>query len=153
MIELVAPTEELVQKIADNMRKEDVAEVWASHHHLPYDALMGGWEVSDYNTVVLVDGEPICMFGLAKGDLLSGSGVVWLLGCDLAKKHKRVFLKISKPIIDEMLTICPRLSNMVHAKNKASIRWLKWLGFTIEEPVPHGPDKELFHYFHLERCD
>lgn len=76
MVELVAPTEELVRKIADNMRKEDVEEVWASHRRLPYDALMGGWEVSDYNTVVLVDSEPICMFGLAKGDLISGSGAV-----------------------------------------------------------------------------
>lgn len=151
MIELVAPNEDLVRKISDNMRKEDVAEIWASHRHLPYDALMNGWEVSDYSTVVLADKEPICMFGLSKGDLLSGSGVVWLLGCDLARKHKRAFLQISKPIVDEMLTICPRISNMVHAENKASIRWLKWLGFIIEEPVPYGPDKELFHYFYLER--
>tara|TARA_R110002074_G_scaffold195878_4_gene362455 strand:+ start:2300 stop:2761 length:462 start_codon:yes stop_codon:yes gene_type:complete len=153
MIEFTQPTEELIRIIADDMRVQDIEEVWASHHHMPIESLMGGWEVSDYSTVVLADGEPICMFGLVKMDLLSGSGVVWLLGCNRALKYKRAFLQVSGPVVDEMLTICPRLCNMVHAKNTISIRWLKWLGFTIEEPVPHGPDGELFHKFFIERCD
>ena len=153
MVEFVKPTVELIEKIAADMRDEDVAEIWASHHHTPLESLMSGWEVSDLSTIVMGDDEPLVMFGLVKKDILSGSGTVWLLGANRAMQYKREFLTQSKPVIDEMLTICPRLCNMVHAKNKTSIRWLRWLGFTIEEPTQQGPDKELFHRFHLERCD
>jgi hypothetical protein len=73
-----------------------------------------------------------------------------MLGANAVNRHKKAFLSLTPGVIEEMLTICPRLYNMVHGRNKESIRWLKWLGFTIDDPVPHGPDSELFHKFHLE---
>lgn len=151
MIEWVKPTRALVESIAEDMRLADVDEVWASSHHKPLESLMKGWGVSDLVTVAVHNGEPLVMIGLVKRDLLTGSGVVWMLGANRALKHKKEFFKQTKPIIDEMLTVCPRLCNMVHSKNTSSIMWLKWLGFTIDEPTPHGPDGELFHRFHLER--
>lgn len=151
MIEWVKPTQSLVESIAEDMRQADIDEVWASNHHQPLESLMRGWGVSDLATVAVYEGEPLVMIGLVKRDVLTGSGVVWMLGANRALKHKKEFFKQTKPIIDEMLTVCPRLCNMVHNKNTSSIMWLKWLGFTIEEPIPHGPDGELFHRFHLER--
>lgn len=151
-IKFVKPTLEMVKVIAANMRQADVDEVWASNHHTPIEALVKGWGLSDYASVAVCDDEPFAMIGLVKRDILTGSGVVWLLGSNAAFKYRREFLTRSASMINEMLTICPRLCNMVHGRNKDSIRWLKWLGFTIEEPVEHGPDNELFHRFHLERC-
>lgn len=153
MLSFVKPTDELVHQIADNMRKEDVQEVWASNHHTPLESLMKGWVASDFTTVVTGDDGPIAMIGLVKRDVLSGSGIVWLLGTTESVKYRKQFLTLTKPVIDEMLTICPRLCNMVHAKNRTSVRWLKWLGFHLDDPIPHGPDKELFHRFHMERRD
>lgn len=142
---------EMVVSIADNMRQADVEEVWASNHHKPLQSLVRSWELSDFATVATFNGTPLVMLGLVKRDMLTGSGVVWMLGSDEVMKHKKDLLRQTKPLIDEMLTICPRLCNMVHNKNRSSIIWLKWLGFTINEPIPHGPDGELFHPFYLER--
>lgn len=150
MIEFVRPTVEMVESIAADMRQADADEVWASNHHTPLESMMKGWEASDFSTVAMCNGEPLVMIGLVKRDVLTGSGVVWMLGANRAMKYKKEFFRQTKPVIDEMLTICPRLCNMVHGKNTSSIQWLKWLGFTIEEPTPYGPDGELFHRFYLE---
>ena len=147
----VKPTVELIESIADDMRQADADEVWASNHHTPLESLKEGWWLSDFSTVVMCDNEPLVMIGLVKRDMLTGSGVVWMLGANRALKYKKQFFTQTKPVIDEMLTICPRLCNMVHSKNTVSIKWLEWLGFTIDEPTPYGPEGELFHRFHLER--
>ena len=36
------------------------------------------------------------------------------------------------------------LFNQVYAKNIESIRWLQYLGFTVERPRPIGPSAALF---------
>jgi RimJ/RimL family protein N-acetyltransferase len=41
----------------------------------------------------------------------------------------------------------PRLENYVHAKNKLSIRWLKWCGFTLDMEVPELINDEEFYLF------
>ena len=150
-IQFVRPTLAKVESIALDMRQADADEVWASNHHRPLESLVKGWGVSDFTVIAECHGEPLVMIGLVKRDVLTGSGVVWMLGTNGALKYRREFLCQTKPVINEMLTICPRLCNMVHSKNTSSIRWLKWLGFTIDEPIVHGPDDELFHRFHLER--
>lgn len=151
-VKFVKPTMKMLESIAADMRQADVDEIWASDHHTPLESLVVGQKMSDYSTVVTSDsGVPLVVIGLVKRDMLTGSGTVWMLGANEAMKHKKEFFRQTKPVIDELLIICPRLCNMVHSKNKISIQWLKWLGFTIEDPVPHGPEGELFHRFHLER--
>jgi len=151
-VKFVEPTVELIELIASDMRQADVDEIWASHHSTPIEALMSGWELSGYSVIVTVNDEPCVMLGVVVNDLLSGIGSVWLLGTDNALKHKRCFLTLVPDVIDEMLNICPMLYNHVHFKNIVSIKWLKRVGFTFDEPAPHGLDNELFYKFHIERC-
>jgi hypothetical protein len=40
------------------------------------------------------------------------------------------------------------LINFVHTDNEKSIRWLRWIGFTIAAPVPFGIKQHLFHPFY-----
>ena len=150
-IEFVKPTVEMVKSIADSMRQADINEVWASDNHTPLQALMDGWEQSDYSSIAAYEDHPLVMFGLVKRDLLSGVGIIWMLGSNDALKYRRNFLTLTPLVIDEMLTICSRLTNMVHCKNRESVRWLKWLGFTLDDPVPFGVEKELFHNFYIDR--
>lgn len=150
-VQFVKPTLEAVKLIAANMRQADVDEVWASHRHTPIEAVMDSWNVSMYSVVVMVNNTPCVIMGLLNCDLLSGTGIPWLLGTEKALKHAREFLRLSPPVIEEMLNVCPRLFNYVHVNNKVSIRWLEWLGFIIDKPVPYGSNDELFHKFHLER--
>ena len=151
MIHFKKPTYTMLESIAADMRDEDAAEVWASHHYTPLESLVKGMAVTDFSLVVMYDEVPLVVIGLVKRDLLSGTGLIWMLGSNAALKHKREFFTLTGPIMDEMLTICPRLCNMVHSKNTKSIQWLKWLGFNIEEPVPYGAEQEPFHPFYLER--
>lgn len=150
-IEFIRPTESMIKSIAADMRQEDANEVWASNHHTPLESLTKGWDLSDFATIAMCDNEPLVMIGLVKRDILTGSGVIWMLGTNKSLNYRKEFLRQTQPIIDEMLNICPRLCNLVHSKNLSSIKWLKWLGFTIEEPIKHGSDNELFHRFYLER--
>jgi hypothetical protein len=39
------------------------------------------------------------------------------------------------------------IGNHVYAKNRMSIRWLKWLGFELGVAEPFGPSAALFHPF------
>lgn len=150
-IEFVKPTHELIEEIAVNMRQADVDEVWVSNHFTPIEALLDGFEESDFCVVVTINNSPCVILGLVIRDVLSGSGTPWLLGTDYALKHKREFIKLVPDVISDMLNVCPYLVNHVHAENRVSIRWLKRIGFTIEQPLPYGVDGELFHRFHLKR--
>ncbi|MNC81827.1 hypothetical protein D3C75_1350850 [compost metagenome] len=50
-----------------------------------------------------------------------------------------------------MLERHPTLTNYVDARNLAAIRWLQWLGFRMDSPVPYGPHRLTFRQFHLTR--
>ena len=146
-----APTDEAIRFIAANMRQADAVEVRASSSHEPLAALLHSVELSNYSSVVWINGVPVAIFGLVIRDILTGSGVPWLLSAEQVLNHKREILVHSKAGVSQMLTICPRLFNYVHAENKISIRWLKWLGFSIGEPERYGMNGEIFHRFHQER--
>lgn len=151
VVKFIEPTPDHIQFIADNMREADRIEVMASHGHTPMEALQAGLKRTGFTTIVTVNDEPCVMFGLVRLDLLSCEGTPWLLGTENALKYRREFLIQTPKVIAEMLTICPKLVNYVHSKNTVSIRWLRKLGFILEEPVPYGVAGELFHRFHLEK--
>lgn len=151
MVKFGPPTEEAIQFIADNMRAEDIIEVWAAGRHTPSEALEMSMKNSRKVVVVYDDDTPLAILGIVLRDFLSGTGVPWLLSTEQALKHKRQFLELSPPVIEEMMDMCSKLVNYVHADNKLSIRWLKWLGFTIEDAEPLGVTKEMFHRFTMER--
>lgn len=151
VIKFEKPTLDMVEYIAAHMRDADRAEVWASHKKTPLESLVQGWDSSHFAVIVTVDNVPCVMIGLVKRDVLSGHGIPWLLGTEGALKHRRQFLALSPPVIQEMLSICPMLYNYVHAKNTVSIEWLRWLGFTICDPEPYGVFGEPFHKFFIEK--
>lgn len=151
VIRFEKPSEESIRYIADNMRQADINEVWASTNQTPLDAIRTGLDLPGFSTVVWIDDEPCVIFGLVIQDVLTGTGVPWLLGANSILKHKSQLLKQSPAVIEKMLNICPKLYNYVHLKNEVSIRWLEWLGFSFDDPEPFGIENELFCKFYLER--
>lgn len=151
VVKFESPSDEALRFIANTMREQDEIEVRASNDFSPLEAVIKGVELSDFSTVAYINGTPCCVFGLTKGDLLSGIGVPWLLSSTEVLKYKREILLHSRRVVDEMLSMCPYLVNHVHADNIVSIRWLKWLGFTLQQPEPFGPKGDYFHRFSLKR--
>lgn len=146
----IAPVEaEHIVAVAAAMRPADRDEVWASSRSEPVDALLRSVLASTDACVGLMDGEPACLFGVAPLSLLSGRGSPWMLGTDLVDRNPVPFLRRCRPVVARWLSVYPTLENHVDARNVVAQRWLRWLGFTLEEARPHGPDGMLFHPFHL----
>lgn len=132
------------------MRRADLDEVKATSNSDPVTALHRCVKSSDLCATVEANGVPIAVLGLSVLNILTGIGSPWLLSTEQALNHKREFLRLSPPVVREMLQLCPTLYNYVHCDNKVSIRWLKWLGFTFSnKPIEYGVNNELFYRFEM----
>ena len=149
MVEFVKPTIDMIKIIAQDMRRSDVVEVMSSHGYTPLQALSYSVEQSDYSTMAIDDGVPISIFGVAVSNITTGLGHPWLLSSNQLFNYKEDLFKIGPVVINDMIAVCPRLINHVHYENKTSIKWLKSLGFIIEDPEPYGVKGDPFHKFHM----
>lgn len=105
----------------------------------------------DRSTAVWVadDGEPVALFGVGALSLLQGVGTPWLLGTDRMWRHPRTLVVEGRRYLSTMRSLYPHLVNYVDARNDASIRWLKRLGFTLHDPAPYGAMGLPFHKFEV----
>jgi len=133
--------------IANNMRKSDALEVWASHRHTPIEAMQNSFNVSALRWTIEHNRKPVAMFGVGVPSAMSDSGYPWLLGTDLMYAVRFEFLKWSKYYVEVMRSLFDHLENWVDARNTLSVRWLRWCGFEIKDAEPWGPDQIPFHYF------
>tara|TARA_R110000824_G_scaffold15883_3_gene66594 strand:+ start:32969 stop:33439 length:471 start_codon:yes stop_codon:yes gene_type:complete len=136
--------------MAHRMRDVDKQEIWASNRSRPLEALVNSVRYSESARTGRADGEIVCMFGVSRQNLMGTRGCIWLLGTDLLKRHGIRFLRENnKEIVDlsENFTI---IENYCDARNTATLRWLGWLGFTIEKAKPYGIYNLPFHHFHKE---
>lgn len=149
-VEFIKPVYKLIKMMAQDMRRADIVEVNSSHGHTPLEALKYSFEQSDYSAMAINSaGIPLAMFGVAVSNKLTGLGHPWLLGSNAVYNHKEYLLEIGPVVIADMIATCPRLVNYIHHENKTSIKWLKSLGFAIEDPKPYGVKGDLFHKFHM----
>lgn len=148
--ELVPATEAHARAMAPRMRESDVREVQASCGYAPLQALLDALAVSSWARALLFDGEVAALVGVAPtGHALIGSA--WLLGTEAIREHKREFLGLCRPTLEEMLELCPVLCNYVDARNEVSLRWLARLGAVLGAPEPYGAEGLPFVPFLLRR--
>jgi hypothetical protein len=132
--------------LAKVMRESDKKEVMASHGHTPYEALINSFEVSDFCISIIYKGKVVGMCGIASLDKTVGSP--WLLGSEDLVSVPRItfsFLRQSSKWINRHQKKYPMLLNYVHTENKASLMWLKHLGFNFIRKVEFS--KEPFYEF------
>lgn len=141
-----------VKHMAPRVRQADRDEMYAASLSTPEEALERGLERSTKAWAALFDGEVACIFGVAPGTSLSGVGYPWMLGTDLVDKHQVTFLRGCAKYVDDMAADFDSLVNYVDARNTKAIRWLKWLGFRIEEAKPAGILRMPFHRFEMRRA-
>lgn len=137
--------------LAQGLRLADADELWAASGMQPLDALRFGLHVSTHAWVWMVDGAPACLFGVTAPSLISDCGLPWLMTTSAIERQPVEFLRGSRRVIAHMLTLYPRLEGYVDARYRVSIRWLRWLGVTLHDAEPLGPQRMPFHRFDLER--
>lgn len=148
---VVPATEEHVIHVAANMREADVQEVYAAHHHTPFEALRLSVECTAEPMAGTVDGVPMCIFGIGQSTFLSRDGSPWLLGHRELPEHARAFLRMSRNWMLEERMKYTKLANYVDARNEHSIRWIKWLGYHVKPAKPFGAERMPFHRFEWVR--
>lgn len=83
--------------------------------------------------IVNNQGSIVGVFGLSstKDTNRDPVGVPWMLSAETLNDFKYAFSKHSMGVVADMLERYPYLSNYVDSRNELSIKWLRWLGFTI----------------------
>jgi len=142
---LVEATEAKVIYVASNIRRDDEIEVWLSHHVDGPTAVLDSWHQSRLAAVIETeDGLPVGVTGVV-GDR------IWMLGTSelTATTERRLHLcKKGRGWVQHCLeTVGAPIGNYVYAKNRRSIRWLRFLGFEVGTPQPYGPSAALFRPF------
>ena len=129
------------------MRAIDALECAEISGTFPIEALEAGVRESAFCRTAVVDGQPVCIFGVAPEQTLGNVGAPWLLGVEGFETHALQILRHSRPFVAQMLSLYPHLRNLVHTDNRHAIRWLRWCGFTIGEEMPVGRSGAKFRAF------
>jgi hypothetical protein len=136
-----------VEHLTSHLRRSDIDEVEAMGGVSPATALAVSLSLSSHAFAVLGRrGEPIAMFGAAPHPL-PGLGVVWMLGSDGIDREATAIGRRSRRFFRELADAYPLgLWNYIDARNKKSMRWLRWGGFKLlgDHTMPSG---HLFHIF------
>lgn len=150
MIEFVPALRDHARALAPRLRDADREEVKAQSGLAPGAALLASVAMGNA-TAALEDGVVIALFGCPRWSVLGEGGVPWMLGCNRVLEIPTVVLRHNKRFVEQWRSEFAYLSNHVDARNEVSIRWLRWLGFTIHDPAPHGPYGMAFHKFDWSR--
>lgn len=136
--------------VSANMRKEDVAEVRASHNMTPLQAITCGFVHSaPPYTVVKYPDTPVAMWGVVpEGRKSIKTGKIWLLGTPEIADYRFSFLRQCEEWVSRASEGYDFVYNAIDKRNNLHIRWLKWLKFSFIREIPdYGHEKLPFVEF------
>lgn len=149
--EIVIATSDHIAEIGKKVRPADREELWAASLSTPENVMKRGLEYSDKAYTGMIGGEPVCMWGVAPVDLLFGLGAPWMVGTSDLDEHATKFLRRCRKHLLELFEGYDKLENYVDARNVKAIRWLKFMGFAVDDKTqPYGALKMPFHRFWKE---
>lgn len=125
--------------IAMRLRECDVLELARLSREEPWPAIRNSIEGDGEAWVARVDGVPEVVFGCGKSMILGRRAHPWLLGTDAIDRLAFPMLRTTQGFVRRWAQEHSLLENLVDATNKRTIRWLKALGFTFDEPVQIRP--------------
>ena len=145
-IDLASPSD--AQSLGSRLRAADIEEIRAASGLAPAEALCRSCDFSTHVWAVReIDGDPIALWGVGPVSLVEGKGCPWLLASDAFESFGPDIARLSRSLLAAMRDLYPRLENHVDARHARAVRWLSWLGFTIEPAMPWGVEGRPFHRF------
>lgn len=123
--------------LAARLRHSDEIEVWLTSASSAQKALLRSLAASDEAWTGLLDGVPVCMFGVGRISVLGGSSV-WLLGSPEIETIPRAFLVQSRDWARRLVDRHGVLRNYVWPGNRQTMAWLRRLGARFGKPMPYG---------------
>lgn len=149
-ISVTRATEADIEFVIANIREADRLEVEAASGAGHGQILRNTLHLSDEVWVGKADDDIVAVFGVHVVSFATGKAIPWLISTTLIEKHSRDFLRYCRPVFKKMCAGYDFLINYVDDRNVAAKIWLKWLGFTLHEPVPYGAQLLPFRCFTME---
>jgi len=128
--------------IGRHLREADRLEVEATGVR-GQDAALLSYMDSEICHTACSDGVPCMIFGVSK-PIFSEEGYVWALGTDECARHPIEMVRFGRKYLRAFLEVCPCLVNWCDARYEKAHRWLRAIGFAIEEPAPYGVKGAMF---------
>lgn len=139
--------------IAANMREEDRLEIFYSSGSSPLEALQRGLRLSEICKVIVINEEPVAMFGIGRNTLQPYIGIPWMLATPELSRIKKSFLRRVRGELHKLSFGFRVLANSVWSGNSVHILWLKWMGFTVQDTRPVTHNGQLFYAFWKDVTD
>ena len=95
----------------------------------------------------VIDGAPVAAWGVVADSLMGAVGRPWLLTTVEVERHRRLFLVETRRGWQAMRPMFRRWENCVDDRYGRAMRWLAWLGFTLDAPEPIGAGGLLYRRF------
>lgn len=149
-VDVGAASPEDCARVALDMREADKVEAMAMALAGPFEAVSWSIGASLESFAGRVDGRAVCLFGVGVASLAPLVGRPWLLATDELDAFALPFLRRNRRVIENWAVRFPVLENWVDARHTVAVRWLRWLGFTLDDPAPFGPMGRDFHRFTLQ---
>jgi hypothetical protein len=135
-----------VEAVSSNLRESDLTEFQLIHGKDvdPQAVILEGASIGPSFTL-LKDKDPIAVFGCVDIEE-THMGVIWLVGTPEIEKVSIEFLRVSKPVLEQMTAHCSQVFNFVWSGNTVHLRWLRWLGFDVQshfDGLPEAPREFL----------
>lgn len=133
------------------LRESDRLEAEAFAGVPANDGVVLACQASEFTWVVKEGRTIIAVFGLWTQH--TQWGMPWFVATDRVYAHRVRWLKLSKGWVDHMLQKRKYLMNYVSSHHIEAMKWLEWLGFTIDrtrEFTFFDPDVS-FHQFFVDR--
>jgi len=134
--------------IAPLLREADKREIAANSGLAPEVALKESYATSsEIRLACHSDGTPIAIFGIGPNPLQETMGIPWMVGTDELAKHSLPLVRDARKWVERQLSTYPILSNFVDSRNTTHLRWLRHIGFHIDEtPKYIGVDPTVPFY-------
>jgi hypothetical protein len=130
------------------MREPDASEAKGLGYD-PRRLLRSSFRSSLYARSAFIGSHIAAMWGLT-GDILSETGMPWLVTAPIIEKLPIAFIREAKNELENMLFLKPKLENYVIADYRGAIRLLEVLGFHLDPPAPYGRRGVPFRRFWIE---
>lgn len=147
-VEIVDADTAHVFAMLPHLREADVEEIDALTEAPPMVALAESLRGSARAYTVLVDGDPVILFGVAVHPDDPACGIPWMVATDGLRRIRRLFLRFGVPIAAKAFEGFERLCNITSGSNTVAHRWLASLGFELGPLLPgagrNGEDLMFF---------
>lgn len=105
------------------------------------DGLRNMIRLSERTFFAALDDEPCCLGGVIRsGTSLAPVGMMWMTITPNLARIPKQFLRDSRAVVRGWTEIFPVLLDFVDVEKTSTLRWLRWLGFQVFDPIPgaHG---------------